>query len=109
LRQTIFRWSGDPAAYVEDRCVFDYQGRYLGWIATDNSVWAANGRHVGDLLDAKLLFRNTVALARMPRLPRVAPHLNPSAPSSLPRKRAPRPAMYGWIGALDSFRPVPIS
>ena len=107
MSQFIFRWSGEPVAFIEDWHLFDNQGRYFGWLETDNSVWAASGQHVGDLLDGEHVFRTTAALPRMPRLPRAAPqrYLSPLIP--LPAKRMPLPPMYGWIDAFDLFYPVP--
>jgi hypothetical protein len=106
MSQSIFRWNGEPVAFIEDRCLFDFQGRYLGWIETDNSVWAANGKHVGDLTDGEHLFRSTISLPRMQRLARPAPARRPSLPSPLPGKRMPLAPVYGWTDALDFFRQV---
>ena len=107
MPQPIYRWNGDPVAFVEDWQLFDYQGRYLGWIETDNSVWAASGQHVGDLLDGVHLFRSTTGLPRIPRLAREAPPRDAAPLRPLPGKALPLPPMYGWIDAFDLFYPVP--
>jgi len=107
LSQSVFRWNGEPVAFIEDWQLFDSHGRYFGWIDADNSVWAASGHYVGELLDGEHVFRTTTALPRMPRLPRAAPQRNPSLPNPLPAKRMPLPPMYGWIDAFDLFYPVP--
>jgi len=107
LSQPIFRWNGDPVAFVEDWHLFDCQGRYLGWIETDNSVWAANGQHVGDLLDGEHIFRSTTGVPRVPRLARAAPRVELTELNPLPPKRMSLPPMYGWIDAFDLFYPVP--
>ena len=107
MPQPLFRWNGDPVAFVEDWQLFDYQGRYLGWIESDNSVWAASGQHVGDLLDGLHLFRSTTGMPRMPRTERAAAVRDSSPPRPLPGKALPVPPMDGWIDAFDLFYPVP--
>jgi len=107
LPQPVFRWSGEPVAFIEDWHLYDYQGHYFGWIETDNSVWAADGQHVGDLLDGQHVFRTTTEFPRTPRLPKVAPRCSPFPPNPLPAKILPLPPMYGWIDAFDLFYPVP--
>ena len=103
MSQIIFRWSGDPVAFVEDGRVFDFQGRYLGWIEMDHSVWAANGQHVGAVIDGEHLLRSTISLPRTPRLARALPESTPPMPNPLPGKRMPLPPMYGWVDAFDYF------
>ena len=107
LAQPVFRWSGEPVAFIEDWRLFDNKGLYLGWMEADNSVWDADGRHVGDLLDGQHLFRTTTALPRMPRLPRAARAQCPATPGALPAKIMPLPPIYGWIDAFELFYPVP--
>ena len=31
--QPVFRWSGEPVAFIEDWQLFDNKGLYLGWRA----------------------------------------------------------------------------
>jgi len=107
LSQPLFRWNGDPVGFIENWQLFDNQGHYFGWIETDNSVWAADGQHVGQLFDGTHVFRTTTEPARMPRLPQVSPRRNTSPPDPLPTKIMPMPPMYGWIDAFDLFYPVP--
>lgn len=107
MPQPVFRWNGEPVAFIEDWQLFDNQGHYLGWIESDNSVWAANGHHVGELLDGEHVFRTTTALPPMPRLARVAPLRSPALSDPLPARILPLPPMYGWIDGFDSFYPVP--
>jgi hypothetical protein len=107
LPQAVFRWNGDPIAFIEERQLFDNWGRYLGWIDYDNSVWAASGDHIGDLRDGRHVFRTTRELPRTPRLPTTP--LRPTAlpPCPLPAKIMPLPVMYGWVDGFDLFYPVP--
>jgi len=106
LRRSIYRWNGDPVAFVEDGWLFDYHGRYLGWIEADSSVWGGNGQHIGELIDGIHVLRNTTALPRMPRFARVAPEPSPP-PRPFPVKIMPLPPMYGWIDAFDVFYLTP--
>ncbi|HTT10725.1 MAG TPA: hypothetical protein VMG60_07540 [Burkholderiaceae bacterium] len=107
MAQPVFRWSGEPVAFIEDWQLFDNKGLYLGWIEADNSVWAADGGHVGEFLDGKHLFRTTTALPRIPRLPRAARERCLSPPGAPPPKIMPLGPMHGWIDAFELFYPVP--
>jgi hypothetical protein len=108
LPQFVYRWTGEPVAFVEDWNLFDQQGRYFGWIESDNSVWAASGQFVGVLLDGKHVFRNTTEPPRRPKVARRSTaHQSVATPMEVLQKSAPLPPMYGWIDAFDLFFPVP--
>ena len=103
MRQ-IFRWSGEYVGFLDGPYLFGPDGRYLGWYQPDGSVWRADGRPLGQLVDGMYVLRDlrrappVRQCARVPPVPKLPP---PPPGPQLPR--VPRPA---WADALyDIGRP----
>ena len=39
---TIYLWSGDPVAYIDDEDVYGFNGKHLGWFSFINSATLKN-------------------------------------------------------------------
>jgi hypothetical protein len=101
----LFRWAGGYVGFVAGGCLYDAKGVYLGWCETDGSVWRADGRPLGLLVDGCHALRELHRCAPVRRTPRVAPLPVPPPPTQGPRlARQPRP---GWADALEGIAEPP--
>jgi 4-fold beta flower protein len=101
----LFRWSGGYVGFVAGGCLYDAGGVYLGWCETEGSVWRADGRPLGALVDGCYVLRNLHRSAPVRRTPRVPPLPVPPPVTAGPRlARQPRP---GWEDALEHVAQMP--
>lgn len=90
----IFRWNGQYAGFQNNGFLFSPQGRYIGWIEDDGSVWSNNGQFFGELVDGDYILKATNRVPPIPRIPRVPPI--PPIPLIPPIPRIPRIPRLGW-------------
>jgi len=101
----IFHWSGKYVGFIAEACLFDLNGRYLGWHDKDGTVWRADGFYFGQLTDKHYILRNSIQCQPVRQTPRVppVPH-EPPFPSAPRIPCIPRP---GWIDSLEEITRPP--
>jgi hypothetical protein len=102
----LFRWSGAYVGFLADGRLYDRDGGYLGWCEVDGSVWHADGRSLGELVDGCYVLKSLRRCPPVRRTPRVPP-LPASAPGPAGSRlaRQPRP---GWADALEGVAETPL-
>lgn len=43
---TIYLWTGEPIAYLDDEHIYGFNGKHLGWLE-DGVIWDHKGERVG--------------------------------------------------------------
>ena len=56
---TIYLWTGEPVAYLENENIYGFNGKHLGWLE-DNIVWDHEGRMAGFTREAYLKKGKTI-------------------------------------------------
>ena len=97
----VFKWNGAPLAFIHGSALFDFEGRYLGWVGRDGRVWRDDGRYIGELVEDEYVLRNTLRSDPPRMVPRVPP-VPPIAPL-MPAWRIPRPALPDWVDPFDQY------
>lgn len=102
----VFRWAGAYVGFLAADRLYDSEGAYLGWCEADGSVWRADGRPLGELVDGCYVVRNLRRCPPVRRTPRVPPLPAPPLPPVGPRlARQPRP---GWEDGLEGLAETPV-
>jgi hypothetical protein len=101
----VFRWAGAYVGFLADGRLYDGEGAYLGWCETDGSVWHADGRPLGELVEGCYVLKSLRRCPPVRRTPRVPP-LPASAPSPA-GSRLPRQPRPGWADALEGLAVLP--
>ena len=95
----IFRWNGQQLGFIDNGSLFDAKSNYLGWVEGDGSVWAKNGKYIGEIVEGAYILRRSFKLDPLPKLPR-SPPLSPFPPIP-PIRRIPRIPQVGWDDPFD--------
>lgn len=100
----IFRWSGAYVGFLHGDRLYDAEGTYLGWVDARKHVWFADGAFLGYLKHENYVLRNVHREELNPRPPRATPRpLTPDAVPPPKQRRPPKPALHGWVDALDAL------
>jgi hypothetical protein len=98
--QPIFRWNGQYFGFIADGCLFDSTSQYRGWVASDGTIWRADGKFLGDLVggDYVLLQKSAVRASRPP----LARPAIPATPAK-PNDRIGRGQRPGFVDGLEEL------
>jgi hypothetical protein len=102
----VFRWAGAYVGILAADRLYDSEGAYLGWCEADGSVWRADGRPLGELVDGCYVLRNLRRCPPVRRTPRVPPL--PVPPPPVPGSRLARQPRPGWADALEGIAETPV-
>lgn len=100
----VFRWSGEYFGFVHKDFLFSKEGLYLGWVDRDGLVWRANGRYLGELMEANYVMRREdlpdeeLWAKRTPPLPPAGPPPVEMWAGTGPR--VSREPLGGWLDVL---------
>jgi len=95
----VFKWSGQHLGFITNNYLFGSDSSYLGWVEQDGSVWARNGRYLGELIEGQYILRNSMKMQPMSRMPKMPP-MPPMSPMP-PMPRMPRMPRMGWVDPFD--------
>jgi hypothetical protein len=95
----LFTWSGQFVGFISRKNLFTPKSKYLGWIEDDGSVWWANGKYAGEIVDENYILRHSMKMEPMPKMPHMTP-MSPMAPMA-PMNRMAKLPKLGYVDALE--------